>query len=54
MNEYLTIAEAADYLHVTKTTLRRWEKAGKIKPFRTVGNQRRFTKKMLDDALKKQ
>lgn len=51
MTDYLTIAQAAEYLHVRRETLRRWEKLGKVKPFRTSGNQRRYTKMMLDGLL---
>lgn len=38
----LKIGEAAEYLGVVISTLRRWEYEGKIKPIRTVGNQRRY------------
>jgi len=31
LNEYLTIGEAADLLGVSKDTLRRWDRAGKLK-----------------------
>ena len=51
MNEYLTIKKAAQYLHVSESTLRRWEAENKIKPYRTNGNQRRYTKSMLDGML---
>lgn len=51
MSEYLTISEAAEYLKVAQITLRRWEKSGKIKPFKTTGGQRRYTKEMLDSVL---
>lgn len=39
MEKYLTIQQAADYLNVSVPTLRWWEYDGKIKPFRTTGNQ---------------
>ena len=39
----LSIGEAAKLLGVHKTTLRRWEDAGKINPVRTPGGQRRYT-----------
>jgi excisionase family DNA binding protein len=38
----LNINEASKYLNVSKSTLRRWEKEGKIKSFRTPGNHRRY------------
>lgn len=52
MQDYLPIQEAADHIHVNPTTLRRWEKAGEIKPFYTAGGQRRYTVDMLDEVLK--
>ena len=36
------IQKASDYLNVSKETLRRWEKEGKITPHRTSGNHRRY------------
>src|SRR5579872_2191220 len=44
-----TIQEVATLLGVSAKTLRRWEETGKIKPIRTVGNQRRYR---LDDIKK--
>lgn len=38
----LSIKEAADLLGVTTTTLRNWEKEGKITSFRTTGGHRRY------------
>ena len=38
----LSIKEAAALLGVTTTTLRNWEKAGKIRSFRTSGGHRRY------------
>lgn len=40
--QILTIKEAADLLGVTTTTLRDWDKAGKLVPIRTQGNHRRY------------
>ena len=51
MSNYYTISQAAKYLHVGISTLRFWEREGKIKPLRTTGNQRRYTKDMLDSVL---
>ena len=31
LNEYLTVGEAAELLGVSKDTLRRWDRAGKLK-----------------------
>ncbi|NIT04449.1 MerR family transcriptional regulator [Candidatus Saccharibacteria bacterium] len=44
----LPISEAANYLGVSTKTLRRWEKQGRISPYRTRGNQRRYTLAALD------
>lgn len=45
----LNIKEASELLSVSKSTLRRWEKENKIKPYRTFGNHRRYKK---EDILK--
>lgn len=42
-----SITEAAKFLGVDISTLRRWEDAGKIKPERTPGGHRRYDKDML-------
>jgi excisionase family DNA binding protein len=47
----MNIEEAAKYLQISKHTLRRWEKEGKVKSFRTPGNHRRFTKFELDKMV---
>ena len=40
--KYVTPKEACNYLGVSISTLRRWDKEGKIKSIRTPGGQRRF------------
>lgn len=43
MNKFLTIKQAAEQLGVSESTLRRWEREGKLIPDkRTSGNQRRY------------
>lgn len=43
MNKMATIAETAKFLGVSKSTLRRWEREGKLLPDeRTAGGQRRY------------
>ena len=42
MHKLNPISEAAKLLGVHADTLRRWEKAGKIKPHRTSGGLRRY------------
>ena len=45
IKDYLTIKEAAELLGVDKTTLRRWDKAGKLTPYRHPLNRYRLYKK---------
>src|ERR1700736_5876396 len=46
---FLTIAEAAEFLHVSQTSLRRWSNSGRLRSFRVGGrNERRF---LIDDLL---
>ncbi|NEO94518.1 MAG: IS607 family transposase [Moorea sp. SIO3G5] len=40
--KYVTPKEAAEYYGVSITTLRRWDKDGRLDSIRTQGNQRRF------------
>lgn len=41
--EFLTIAQAAQFLNVSPDTLRRWEDRGIVTPHRTKGGSRRYT-----------
>lgn len=50
-SEYLGISEAAEYLRVSASTLRRWEKKGFLIPERTPTGIRRYTRQQLDDVL---
>lgn len=49
--EWMRLSEAADYLGVHFTTLRRWTDDGKLPCFKTPGGRRRFRKNDLDDYL---
>ena len=51
---WLTIGQAADHLGVSRDTLRRWEKAGKIKTARSPTNRRYYTQEQLDQLIGKQ
>ncbi|CAK0765624.1 putative resolvase [Gammaproteobacteria bacterium] len=51
MDKLVTITEASKILGVCTTTLRRWEKDGKLVPIRTVGNQRRYSLLALDPSF---
>lgn len=43
MKELFTLTEVADILSVSKETLRRWDKSGKLQPVRLPNNYRRYT-----------
>lgn len=47
-SHYLRISQAAEELHVSRETLRRWEKAGKITTIRLDGKNRYFAKKDIE------
>ena len=54
LKEYMTIKEAAQYLGVSKMTLRRWDNAGKLTAKRHPMNRYRLYKKSeLDEILRK-
>lgn len=53
IKDYVTIKEAAELLGVDKTTLRRWDKAGKLKPYRHPLNYYRLYKKSDLEAILK-
>src|SRR3972149_6427178 len=42
-NRTLPVSEAASFLGVSAETLRRWDRRGILKPFRTKGGQRRYS-----------
>jgi excisionase family DNA binding protein len=50
-HKYLAIGEVAAAFGVTVATVRNWERAGKIRAFRTLGNQRRFAASDVDELL---
>ena len=47
----MNLKEAMDYLHVSKSTLHRWDLTGVLVPIKTPGGHRRYTKQMLDDFI---
>jgi excisionase family DNA binding protein len=49
--QWVSIGEAAKYLGVSRDTLRRWEKRGKIKAIRSPTNRRYYTKKQLNEIM---
>lgn len=42
MPKVITVAEAAERLGVHERTIRRWIKEGRLKPYRVLGDVRRF------------
>ena len=53
MAKQLSIGDAAKYIGVSRDTLRRWEKKGKILPKRSPTNRRYYTQEQLDTLLSK-
>ena len=51
MGKLLKIGEAAQYLKVSQDTLRKWDKANKLKPLETAGGHRRYDVDALDEFL---
>jgi excisionase family DNA binding protein len=52
--EYLTVGEAAKRLGVSRSTLRNWDKAGKVRPHRhPVNGYRLYRRAELDELLAK-
>ena len=47
----LTVAQAAQHLGVSISTVRRWSDAGHLPSRRTPGGQRRYTREQLDAFL---
>lgn len=53
MKDYITIKEASEILGVDKITLRRWDKAGKLKSYRhPINNYRLYKKSELEELLR--
>ena len=42
MEKLLTLKEAMNYLHVSKSTMHRWDKENKLKTYKTTGGHRRY------------
>lgn len=47
----LNIHEATEYLKVSKATLHRWDKTGKLKAVRTAGGHRRYRMSDLENIV---
>lgn len=50
-SEWMRIGEVARAFEVHPLTLRRWEEAGKLKPTRTLGGQRRYLRSDVEALL---
>ena len=48
--KYLTTKEACEFFKVSDTTLRYWDKEGKIATVRTAGNHRRYSTHLLEET----
>ena len=54
MGRLLSIKDTASYLNVSQDTLRKWDKADKLKPIKTAGGHRRYDTDTLDDFIGKE
>ena len=54
MGRLLSIKDTASYLNVSQDTLRKWDKANKLKPLKTAGGHRRYDTDTLDDFIGKE
>lgn len=52
-NQLLNARQAAEYLGISLSTLRRIEREGNLIPFRTPGGHRRYRVNMLDECLER-
>lgn len=54
LSNYLTVGEAAAALGVSRSTLRNWDKTGKLKPYRhPINGYRLYNRNELEALLKK-
>ncbi len=51
LDEYLTVKMAAEFLGVSPSTLRNWDRAGKLKPHRHPMNQYRLYRRAELEAV---
>ena len=54
MGRLLSIKDTASYPNVSQDTLRKWDKADKLKPLKTAGGHRRYDTDTLDDFIGKE
>ena len=53
MGKLLKMEETAQYLNVSQDCLRKWDRANKLKPLKTVGGHRRYDTDTLDEFVGK-
>jgi len=52
MNNYLSVGGAASFLGVSASTIRNWDRSGKLKAFRhPINNYRLYDRRQLQDLL---
>jgi excisionase family DNA binding protein len=52
LSDYLTVGEAAATLGVSRSTLRNWDKAGKLTPYRhPINRYRLYSRRELENLL---
>ena len=52
--KYITIKEAAKFIHVTPLTLRNWDKKGILKPYRNpINNYRMYRLDQIEGFLRR-
>lgn len=51
MDKLLTLHEVKSILNVSKSTLQRWDKSGKLKALRTEGGHRRYRKSIIEELI---
>jgi excisionase family DNA binding protein len=51
--EWLTLGQAARYLGVAQSTIRKWSDGGRVRTFYTPGGHRRYRRSDLDDFLER-
>ena len=52
MNSYLSVGGAASFLGVSSSTIRNWDRTGKLKAFRhPINNYRLYDRRQLQDLL---
>jgi excisionase family DNA binding protein len=51
--DWLTLGQAARYLGVAQSTIRKWSDSGRVRAFKTPGRHRRYRRGDLDDFIQR-